>query len=857
MSCTFFTSLNCLVFSQTQQLQVLKDSVVVAANPSLTAGHTKKIFLGKNYRKEWTTPVKVPVLKMATAFGGLSPVKEGGGKQTHSLLVKNSDGRAWSLRSVKKFPEGAVPPALKNTIAEIIVNDAISASYPYGGLSANILAKAAGVPYFKDSLVFIPDDPALGEYRQKYKNLLVLMEEKTPTSFLPGIGSKKITLISTGELIDELANKQSRVNQEAVLQARLLDNFMMDFDRHEEQWKWMTVDTGNYKMYFPVPSDRDQVFFINNGIVPHFAKSKNALPELAGFHKKADNIETFNKPARNFDRFFLTQLSEDQWSRQVDIFLNVMTDVVIEDALHQQPKEIQPFAAERIIKTLKEKRLFFKADMMKYYAFLAHTVSIVGTNGPERVSATTNQEGNVLVSVANPENSDDKKDIIYSRLFIAAKTKEIRIYGLEDDDEFKVQGNKTGIKFRFIGGPGKDHFINDSKAKKIEAYDVSFEKNTITGKGIKNKISPDPQTNTYTRLGFLYSSFSPSPGFEYAGDGGLFLGVKLNSTTQGFRKSPYATHQTISVTRAISSSSYHIKYGGNFIEVARHTNLLISGDLKLPTTKTRFYGIGNNTLNDKTKTDGQKYYIARYSLGNLLFSFRNFPNSWLTLKAGPILQYFNFKGKDNSNKYIETANPPLPQPGALLRPQYYAGVQGGFEVNTINNSLFPTRGILFNVTAQSLKGLNQYSKRLNQVGGNFSFYSDFIAKKHVVLASDFGAGHNLGTYQFFQAQYLGFKENLRGYRIQRFAGRTRVYNNTELRWNMGNVNLHLFKGPFGLLAFNDVARVWADNEKSSTWHNGYGAGIWLAPFNRVVLAANLTYSKEENNLLLINFGFQF
>ena len=854
----FFCSL-LLGFSQTkpESSDNFADSITVSANPGLRAKPFKKVFLGKNYRNEWTQPVKVPVLNLKTAFGGLTPKKEGGGKQTHSLLVENEAGSKWALRSVKKYPGAAIPEEVKHTIAEKIVNDAISASYPYGALSVGVLSTAAQVPYFKDSLVYIPDDPALGEYRKKYKNTLVFMEDKKPTTFFKDLPDPKITLINSEELFYELSDKGASVNQEAVLQARLLDNFMMDFDRHEEQWNWMKIDDDKTNTYYPVPKDRDQVFFINSGVIPHVAKGKNILPELEGFHKKAKHIERFNRPARNFDRFFLNGLSEQQWSSQVDRFLLSMTDDVIETALHKQPKEIQSFAAEKIINTLKEKRKYFKADMMKYYKFLSNTVSITGTNAADIFSIIKNEDGTALVSVSTKGRDSLAPIAGYSRVFVPGLTEEVRIYGLEADDKFIVQGAASKIKFRFIGGPGNDEFTNTGKGKKMLVYDVNFEQNTINGTGIKSKINDDPLNNTYTRLSYLFDKRAAFIALDYASDGGLFLGVKFNSTPHGFRLSPYRSHQNIAVTRAVNSSSYHIKYSGDFVRVFRHTSLLISGDVKLPTNRTGFYGIGNNTFYDKSVAGGHKYYIVHYSLGNLSFSFRDSINSWLTLKGGPVLQYFNMKKEDNENKYIATKYPTLPLANEALHAQYYAGAELGLEVNTTNSKLFPARGILFNVAAQSYFGLNNYSNQHTQAAANFSFYTDFIAKKHLVIASNFGASHSFGDYQFYQGQTLGFKENLRGYRIQRFTGRTRAYNNTELRWYMGNVNLYLFKGPFGILGFNDVGRVWADDEKSANWHNGYGGGIWLAPFNKLVLTACLSYSSEEKNFLLINAGFQF
>ena len=117
--------------------------------------------------------------------------------------------------------------------------------------------------------------------------------------------------------------------------------------------------------------------------------------------------------------------------------------------------------------------------------------------------------------------------------------------------------------------------------------------------------------------------------------------------------------------------------------------------------------------------------------------------------------------------------------------------------------------------------------------------------------------HNIGQFEFPQAQYLGFKQNLRGYRYQRFAGRTRAYNNTELRANFGTVNFYLFKGMAGVLGFHDIGRVWVDNETADNWHKGYGAGIWVAPFNAMVVTGTISFSEEEKNWMQASFGFRF
>ncbi|HEV8284827.1 MAG TPA: BamA/TamA family outer membrane protein [Chitinophagaceae bacterium] len=845
---------------------ILPGFIKVAADPQLKGNGLQKFLVGENYRREWTEPVKVPILNLKTVYGGLVPEKLGGGKETKSLRVNDGAGRQWAFRSVEKFPENAIPPELRKTIAEKIVKDGISASYPYGILSMSSFSKAANVPFLKDTLVYIPDDPALGEFRSKFKNILVLMEEREPSGVIKEIDpsstvqeDKKEKTISTEKLIYELANdNNNKIDQSAVLRARLLDNFVMDFDRHEAQWDWLGIDSAGGKIYYPIPIDHDQVFYSSQGLLSKLVSSKNILPETQGFRKKAKDIRTFNKAAQNFDRFFLTALSEDEWSRQIDAFLHSMTDSVIESALHKQPAEIQKYSAKKIITTLKKKRKYFEADMMRYYRFLSKTVSIVGSNEQEEFTISKKENGTVSVVINKTDSSENISSKIYERTFDPAITKEIRIYGLEGDDKFVLQGGASKIKIRLIGGPGNDEFINNGNGRKIMAYDVRFEKNIFSGdQNIHKKISNDPQNNNYTRLGYLYDNSSPGISLEYSFDGGLYIGPKLKIVKQGFRKEPYSMSHLFAVNWSLNSPSYHIKYNADFVKLFGKTDLLIRSDAMLPTSRTHFFGVGNNTVFDKTKPGGHKYYFARYDLVNISVMARNNINPWFQIKYGPVFQYFKLRSKENENRYISMIYPDEGSSKEQYSEKSFAGGEFGLEINTKNDLLIPTRGVNLNIYTRSLGGLNNFSHHVTQTGGDLSLFTDFISKKHVVIATSFGVSHISGKYELEQAQYLGFKQNLRGFRIDRFAGRSRVYNNTELRFIKSGVNFGLFRGSFGLLVFNDVGRVWADNERSTAWHDGYGWGIWIAPLNRLVVTASLMYSKEEKNLALINLGFQF
>lgn len=830
--------------------KIIFDSVAyIPADSNLKGSGFKHFMIGKNYRKEWTEPVRVKVLDMSKELGGLTPVKQGGGKQTKSLRVKDSSGKEWALRSVIKSPEAAIPPDLRQTFVKDIVQDGISASYPYGALSMETFSKAAGIPYLKNRLVYLPDDPRLDRFRADFKNMMAFMEEREPA------GVKKTD--NTDELVLKLAkDNDDHVDQREVLKIRLLDNFVMDLDRHEGQWLWATRDTGKGKIYYPIPKDRDQVFYTNQGLIPKFARKPAYVPELQGFRKEALNIKTFNKAARNFDRTFLTELTWDQWKIQIDSFLTSMTDEVIETALKQQPPEIQQYSASKIVNTLKARRKYLEKEMKEYYEFISKFVTVVGSNERELFTITKNDNGTVRVVVNKIDKDNNISSKIYDRIFDPKVTKEIRIFGLNDDDRFVIEGVNTPIKIRIVGGSGNDEFINNSTGNRQRVFDASFEKNTFSGNRIKKTVVPDPQVNRYDRLNFKYNYFNPSLAFEYNIDDGVFLGPEFLFIKQGFRKEPYSQRHYFMASRALQTESMHFIYNADFIKVFRNTDILIRTDIRAPINVTNFFGLGNNTEFNKELPNKTWYYRARYNISNMSVYLRRQLQSWMRINFGPSYQTFNLDSAENAGRFVTSgmANIDL---NTVYNKKRYLGADLRLDINSKNNVNIPTRGFMLDLGVRPLFGLNGISNTVTQVNMDMRVFMSLATNTRLVLATRLGWGANYGKFEFPQAMYLGQTENLRGFRKQRFAGKSMLFNNTELRVRLFDFNTYLFPGSFGMLVFNDIGRVWVDGEESSRWHDGYGAGIWLAPVKRFVMAATLAYSKEEKNMIRVTFGFQF
>ncbi|HEY5968640.1 MAG TPA: hypothetical protein VIU35_11740, partial [Chitinophagaceae bacterium] len=586
------------------------DSASAPASTTFKTNNSRKFWRGANYREEWLTPVKAPIINLSTEKGGLKPLRLGGGKQSKSLRVEDPGGRQYVLRLIEKFiTSKTLPPELQSEAAEDLVADGVSASYPYAALSIPVLSEAAGVPYNKVKLVYIPDDPLLGEFRDEFKNRLAYFEERLPESVKKAEDSYDVA-------VKLKEDNDDNIDQRAVLRARILDLFIMDFDRHEDQWQWGAIDKDKGKTYFPIPRDRDQAFFVNQGVVPGMAKWPWVVPQLEGFKSKAKNINRFNFAARNFDRFFLTELNEQDWKKEVDEFIPKMTDEVIEKAINEQPKEIRSMSGDKIISILKERRKHLAAEVMQYYRFLSEAVSVSGSDKKELFEITRNEDGSVLLQVYKITKEGEQSTKMYDRTFDPDITEEIRLYSFDGEDKFLIKGNNDKIKIRMIGGDGNDIFENSGSGGGNIVYDMKSGDNKLTG-DLKNKTANDTIVNSYNRLDYKYNQTIPSLLANYNSDDGVILGFSVKFINQGFRKTPYKNMHDIGFAHAIATKAFEFRYAAEYFSVfGRKTDLITYLDIKAPNI-TNFFGYGDETIYDKTKPGEFRYYRARYNTGDV------------------------------------------------------------------------------------------------------------------------------------------------------------------------------------------------------------------------------------------------
>ncbi|GAB2578545.1 BamA/TamA family outer membrane protein [Spirosoma areae] len=833
----------------TVQRPTFPDSVRVAIAPAYdSVGRLHRWLFGTNYRTEWATPVALPVFDLTRTKGGFTILQRGGGQQTKSLRLEDASGREWVLRSIQKDPANALPVPLRETIAKEVLQDEVSAGYPYAPMVVTTLALAAGVPHANPLLFYVPDDPALGIYQADFGHSVCLLEERSP-------GDAKS--ISTAKVLDALEDdNDNQVDQRAVLRARMLDLLIGDWDRHEDQWRWGSRKTERGKAFYPIPRDRDQVFFRAGGLFPAIAALPWLQPKFQGFTPKLANVNGFMFNARHVDRLFLQGLDVQDWTKEITNLRESLTDEVLQRAIDQLPDTIRQESGNRILETLKIRRGWLLKKGLGYYRFLAKAVDIPGSNKTELFRIEHRNGERVAVSVFKIAKDGSVAQRVYNRVFDASVTNEIRLYGQKGNDKFEVSGTESAnITVRLVGGKGADVFTVDGNPGRPVIYDLSTEANELPAPHRANlQLSTDKAVNQYDPHAFVYDKLTPLATAGYNLDDGLLLGTGVQWIKQGFRKAPYAAMNRLMIRQALATYALSIKYDGIFTDLIGRNDLWINASIKAPDNVTNFFGPGNET--DYEKERGIRYYRTRYNLINLAALLKRTVGGHMEVSAGPVFQHFRLSQDGNNGRFIETYLTQLPKQEQFLRRESYAGLQVGVALDNRNNPVQPSRGLYWNTTVLGLQGFGEQRNQLTQLHSEMAVYASFSQLPRFVIVNRIGGGLTYGNPAFYQLLYLGGQDNLRGFRTYRFAGNHLFYYNLEVRLKLFDFRSFLFPGSVGLLAFNDIGRVWLNDEPSQRWHDGYGGGLYAMPASLLVVAASVGFS-EEGALPYISLGFRF
>ena len=344
------------------------DSVLVAPSSLYDGNLLKEFMQGKNYREAWSTPVKIPIVFLDTLKGGVKIVKEGGGKQTHSLKLKGKDGIMFTLRSVTKDPKKLIPEIAEDLGLENIIVDGISGQHPYGAILAAKLSEIAGVLHTHPRMYFVPKQDALGQYNEKYGNRLYLLEYETESKKNWTAYENVDEIVETKDL-QELKQEKGddlSIDWPALIKARLFDLLIGDWDRHAEQWGWVLIKEEQRTRAIPLAGDRDNAFFNLSGIIPSIITNKNIEPLVRPFEKEIDYMPGLVYP---FDRYFLLDTPEELYIEQAKQLQASLSDKTIDEAFQVWPEQISKLDQAEISEKIKSRR-----DHLVEYAGAFHSI---------------------------------------------------------------------------------------------------------------------------------------------------------------------------------------------------------------------------------------------------------------------------------------------------------------------------------------------------------------------------------------------------------------------------------------------------------------------------------------------------
>lgn len=812
-----------------------------------------RFFLGEHYRDSWTTPVTVPVRLASEMKGGLEPLRRGGGRQTKSLRFRAPSGKEFVFRSVDKDPRSSLDYELRSTIVGEVVDDQTTIGHPFGPLVAARLLDSTGILHVNPELFLLGNCPSLGDFNPFFGGMLGTLEEvprgrkkKTGT---PGTFGAKTIEKSYEAFSKRFDDQEVRFNHDEFLRARLFDLLIGDWNRHEDNWKWAQYEEEGIKILRPIPRDRDNAFSLIDGVGPRFA-SKVFLTRLEHFGFDKPDAGSLSYQSRHLDRFILSPLVRADYRREAKIIQDALSDELIEQSVRQMPAETFAVSGKEIVDKLKVRRdalLEFAEDLYDRYA---KTVDVIGTNDEERFTVRTYEDGRVRVTLTDVKGRS-AGEVLYQRTFLPQETREIRLYGLSDDDVFELVGERTGkIRIRMVGGPGKDKFYSeaDGPGGTVKVYERSKNADGPAPPGMTFVDNYRDYLYNYDRTAHEFNKIRPAFGAGFSGFNGLSLGIGLRYIRYNFKHRDYAVEYKLYVESNLEGN-WLAELTVDVNDVYRGVDLLVNTHYGVPDFYNFFFGIGNNSVFNQQEVVRNEFHLVR--LRNRMaeiglrrpFAGRSFISLWGGIEynnpeetEGTVLDGGNFYGGEASLTY------------AYFRPE--------FTLDLRDDRKLPTKGVMLEAHHKQVIGtsaIEPFNVTHLSAEGHLS-----ARGTPVTLSFRVGYARSSGRVPFYELPAIGRNHGLRGFERRRFAGDGYLFYNTEFRTPVAKIRSKFIPLDLGARLFYDRGKLLMDGEEGAPMKDSYGFGIYVVPIStNYTLSATAGFSVEETPVIRISGGVEF
>ncbi|MCV6630050.1 MAG: metallophosphoesterase [Flavobacteriaceae bacterium] len=842
-------------------------NTVVASVYSQAETTKGKVFTnlwGKRYRDQYSKAIAAQTVLLDTLYGGLVPIRKGGGNQTTSLRLRNPDGKEYSMRALRKNPTQYLQAVafkdlylkedLDQTYAEELLLDGFTGSHPYAPFAVDDLAQALGIYHTNPKLFWVPKQKALGDFNLEFGDQLYMIEERAAGNWenLASFGNST-KIISTADMLEKLrSDEKYQVDTRAYLRARLFDMLIGDWDRHEDQWRWATFYENKKVVFRPIPRDRDQAFSImdDGSLLGIGTALIPGIRMLRSYKEDLRKPRWFNVAAYPLDVALMSSLEHRIWEQEAAYIQHNLTDKVIEKAFLDFPKPVQDARMEEIKSKLRGRRSNLLKIANAYYKRVRRVAVITGTDKDDWFDIQRQKNGATKVTVYRIKKGK-KAEIIHQSTYYISTTPEIWIYGLDDKDRFEVsgKGNKL-IKLRIVGGQGKDNY-RIMNGRKLIVYDYKSKKNRFETTMGRRKLIDNYDVNTYYHKKPKDHRNQIIPILGFNPDDGFKLGIKETLNLYGFERNPFTTQHKVNAAFYVATSGWEFNYTGTFAHIMRNWNLRADVLYTTPNYSINFFGWGNKTVNPRHNGDKTlDYNRMRIS------TFRLSPSMlWQGEYGGNFefgLHFESIQVENTPNRFLADNIPEL----QFFTPREYAGAEATYLFRNVDNEAFPTLGM----TAKLQSG---YRTRIN-LRKSFGYFVPSLAFNYklltngkLVLATKIKGHLTIGDdYEFYQAANIGGNDGLRSFRNQRFTGKHSFYHSSDLRLNFGRMKTGLLPLRLGVFGGFDYGRVWHPSETSNTWHQSYGGGMFVTLAEMVSTNFSL-FTGEEGSRFALTFGFAF
>ena len=830
----------------------------LAPGPQYARGSFGETFLGAHYRDLWTTPVEVPILKLSEFTGGLQPVREGGGRQTTSLKLRAANGVGYAFRSVDKDPSGTFSYEIHNTLIGAALRDQTSSGHPYGGLIVAPLLDEIGILHATPRLYSLAPGPALGDFNPKFGELLGTLEidpqGDKPKRGEPGTFGADDVLKSFELFRARYDDQEVIIDYEEFLRARLFDLLIGDWSKHEDNWKWAEYEDGDTLRIRPIPRDRDNAFSLMDGLFPYLASRRWAVPNLEHFGYREPDIRSLTFQGRYMDRLLLSPLEREAFRRQARFIQSELTDGVLAAAVGRVPA---PASAHGEINTafareeaeLLEKLKVRRDDLLQYadayYALAARVVDVVGTNDEESFLLESSPDGRLTVTVTDLKGKSEGK-VLYRRTFLPGETKEVRLYGLGDDDIFLTRGRVgKGIKVRLIGGHGEDSYLAataDDRPQKVRVYERQTGLDTLSTPGMRSVRNWRDELYYYDRTGHEYNSLVPLVGVGLNGYNGVQVGLGASYTKRNFTRRDYSARYRV-YGEVSTLGNVLLEAGAEFGQVIRSIDAVVNTRVGWPDLYNFFYGLGNNTVRDPD--------VDRNAFN--LVSLRHFHVEGGLRRRFAGRSYVQLLSGVQTNRTTDREGTILDRPDRVYGDAdlEFTYLQPAVLLDLRDHPKFPSKGVMLEASHKQAFG----NDGATDFGVSKVAAEIHVSTRRFPISLSFRTGYasSQGTAPFYELPALGRDNGLRGFQRNRFVGSGYFFYNTEFRSPVALVRSRIAPFAIGIRAFYDRGKILGEDDGPSDFHDAYGGGVYLIPLSRSFTFSLLAgFSDEET--ALINFG---